>query len=275
MKQFEMDRTLIKIVAVTPVPEFKGEKRDHGVSVTFERNFENTILDEFDTDLRPSLYKKEDGKPRENENGQGEMTLPQPGVKLTVRKCLSIQMPLKLRKDLAGWQVIYHWGASESSEIKAGDVKFSDFTLVDACQGGTCVLRFKAYQKLPPELQGYVDHMAQTEVQCTFRAPEKKQEDLVDQANKGKRGGKKKTAAEKIAEEGDPLAGSDLAQDHTRIESKPPKGEQNARDGVVWPFPNARLGTPAAESNARHAAGEPPVDDDGEGGEAETESETE
>lgn len=215
MKQFEMDRTLIKIVAVTPVPEFKGEKRDHGVSVTFERLFDNTILDEFDPDLRTALYKRDTSKPGAasgtNAEGQGEMSLPQQGIKLTARKCLSIQMPIKLKKDLTGWQIVYHRGASDASEIKAGDVKFSDFTLVDACEGGSALLRFKAYQKLPPELQGYVDHMAQTEVECTFRAPEAKQEDLVDQAKKGARS-QKKTAAEKAAAGDDPFAGSDLAR---------------------------------------------------------------
>lgn len=211
MKQFEMDRTLIKIVAVTPVSEFKGDKRDHGISVTFERHFDNTILDEFDKDLRPALYKAEDGSPKANEAGQGEFTMPLQDVKLTARKCLTIQMPMKLRKEMAGWQVVYHRGATPQSDIVASDVRFSDFVMVDACEGGSVPLRFKGYQKLPPELQGYVDHMAQTEVECTFRAPEAKQEDLVDQAQKGGRN-KKKTAAEKVGTDGDPFAGSDLAR---------------------------------------------------------------
>lgn len=241
MKAFEIDRTLTKIVAVTPVPEFKGEKRDHGVSVTFERMFDNTILDEFDPDLRAALYKAEDGKPKADDNGQGEFAMPVQGLKLTARKCLSIQMPMKLRKDLSGWSVVYHRGASEQSDVKAGDVKFSDFTLVDACEGGSVMLRFKAYQKLQPEVQGYVDHMAQTEVECTFRQPEKTQSDLVDEANKASKRSRKKTAAEKIAEEGDPLAGSDLAQDHTRIDPSVPMSAE------AWPFPAGAR--PADESD--------------------------
>lgn len=223
MKALEMERKLIKIIAVQPVAEFKGDQRDHGVSVTFERNFDNTVLDDFGDDLLPTLYKEEDGKPKADQDGNGEFTMPLPGVKLTARKCQWIPMPLKLRKILEGWQIVYHRAASPQSDIKAMDVKFSDFVLVDACEGGTTPLRFKAYQKLPPELQGYVDHMAATEVECTFRAPEQTQADLVDQAQ-GR--GRKKTRAEKIAESGDPLAGSDLAQDHTRIELTQP-GEQN------------------------------------------------
>lgn len=218
MKMLEMERKLIKIVAVQPVAEFKGDQRDHGISVTFERNFDNTVLDEFDADLLPTLYKEEDGSPKVDAKGQEGFTMPVQGVKLTARKCMWVPMPLKLRKELEDWQIVYHRGATPQSDIKALEVRFSDFVLVDACEGGTTPLRFKAYQKLPPELQGYVDHMAQTEVECTFLAPENKQTDLVDQARKAK-APKKKTAAEKIAEEGDPLAGSDLAQDSTRIEA--------------------------------------------------------
>lgn len=262
MKAFEMDCTLIKIVAVNGVPEFKGENRDHGLSVTFERMFDNTILDEFDSDLRVALYKKGSGKLASgaNEDGQEEMALPQPGVKLTARKCQSIQMPIKLRKELVGWQIVYHRGASEQSAIKAGDVKFSDFTLVDACEGGSCLLRFKAYQKLPPEVQGYVDHMAQTSVECTFRMPENKQEDLVDQAQgqaQNRKSNKKKTVAEKIEEEGDPLAGSDLA----RGAPNGPKDDAAPSSTEHWPFPRP---------GDTHNEGEPPTDD-----ETEEESETE
>lgn len=228
MKALEMDRKLIKIIAVQPVAEFKGDQRDHGVSVTFERNFDNTVLEEFGDDLLPTLYREEDGSPKVDDKGQEGFDMPLQGVKLTARKCQWIPMPLKLRKVLEGWQIVYHRGATPQSDIKAMDVKFSDFVLVDACEGGTTPLRFKAYQKLPPELQGYVDHMAQTEVECTFRQPENTQTDLVDEAHKAaKKSTKKKTAAEKIAEEGDPLAGSDLAQDHTRIESD---AEREARD---------------------------------------------
>ncbi len=230
MKQFEMERRLIKIVAVTSVPEFRGDKRDYGCSVVFEMMFDNTILDEFDRDLRPALYRKDDGKTKTDDDGQAEMKLPVPDVKLTARKCPSIEMPIKLRKDLAGWQIVYHRGASEASEIKAGDVKFSDFQLKDACEGGSVLLRFKGYQKFPPELQGYVDHMAQTEVECTFRAPEAKQEDLVDQANKARKPAKKKTAAEKADE--DPFANTDIPA------AQAAAAKQASREGVAWPFPS-------------------------------------
>jgi hypothetical protein len=208
MKAFEMDCTLIKITAVTGVSEFKGEDRDRGCSVTFERMFENTILDEFDADLRPALYKAEDGKLKTDNDGQAEFAMPLEGIKLTARKCKTIQGPIKLNKTLAGWKIVYHYGADEKSAIKASDVRFSDFVLREACEGGSCLLSFKAYQKLPPEVQGFVDHMAQTSVECTFKAPEDTQTDFVNEQNRKKRGGKKKTAAEKADE--NPFANTDI-----------------------------------------------------------------
>lgn len=254
MKALEMERKLIKITAVQPVAEFKGDQRDHGVSVTFERNFDNTVLDEFSDDLLETLYKEDDGAPKHDKDGNGELTMPLPGVKLTARKCQWIPTPLKLRKEMEGWQIIYHRGATPQSDIKAMDVRLCDFVLVEACEGGTVLLKYRAYQKLPPELQGYVDHMAQTEVECTFRAPENTQTDLVDQASKPKRE-RKKTAAEKAGSYDDPFKGSDLARDAEngppteedagngeRAEGEEPAagdGEQASRGGTHWPFPQS------------------------------------
>jgi hypothetical protein len=243
MKQFEMECTLIKIASVSGVSEFKGEDFDHGCSVRFERMFENTILDEFDPDLRTALYKADDGKLKTAEDGQGEFAMPLEGIKLTARKCQSVQGPIKFSKILTGWEVIYHYGANEASAIKAKDVKFTEFTLVEACDGGSVLLSFKAYQKLPPEVQGFVDHMAKTSVECTFRAPVDTQVDFVDESKKKGRG-KKKTAAEKAGE--DPFAGTDI----------PPlaEGEQASRDGTAWPFPSP---------GAAHGDGtETPVDEE-------------
>jgi hypothetical protein len=230
MKAFEMDCTLIKITAVTGVSEFKGEGRDHGCSVTFERMFENTILDKFDPELRAAIYKAEDGKPKHADDGQGEFAMPLEGIKLTARKCKSVQGPIKFSKVLAGWEVVYHYGASEASAIKANDVRFSDFVLKEACEGGSCLLSFKAYQKLAPEVQGFVDHMAQTSIECTLKEPIDTQTDFVDDQKKGKRGGKKKTAAEKVGGSDDPFANSDLAQDGTKIDAAL-TGDQASHEG--------------------------------------------
>lgn len=216
---FEIDQKLVKVRAVTNVPEFKGEKREHACSVKFEFTTDNTVLDVFEPGLRKAFYEKDNGKAKTGDDGQQELSLPRQDLDLIARKLLGIQMPLKVKKEFAGYELVYHCGASEESFIKLGEVGLSDFSF-DLQQGGSVLVVFNAYSKPSADVQGRIDHMAQTEIEVSLRAPTAKQTDLVEEANKGK-SSKKKTAAEKIAEEGDPLAGSDLAQDDTRIESTP------------------------------------------------------
>lgn len=237
---FEIDQKLVKVRAVTNVPEFKGERREHACSVKFEFTTDNTVLDVFEPGLRTAFYEKDNGKVKTADDGQQEFSLPREDVDLTSRKLIGVSMPLKIKKEMAGYELIYHCGATEQSFIKLGEVGLSDFSF-DLQQGGSVLVVFNAYSKPSADVQGRIDHLAQTEVEITLRAPTAKQVDLVDEANKASKKARKKTAAEKIAEEGDPLAGSDLAQDHTRIDPSVPMSAE------AWPFPAGAR--PADESD--------------------------
>jgi hypothetical protein len=244
---FEIDRELVKVRSVTNVPEFKGEKREHGCSVKFELQTDNTILDVLEPGLRKAFYEKDNGKPTTTPEGQDELPLPRQDLDLTKRKFPFVHMPLKIDKEFAGYKLVYHCGATEASEIKLGDVALSDFS-VDLQKGGTVLVVFGTYSKPGADVQGRIDHMAQTQVEISLIPPDEKQPELASAEKKTTR---KKTAAEKIAESGDPLAGSDLAQDHTRIE-----GEQQSRDDAEWPFP---------DPSDVHGAGEAPPNEDDDG----------
>ncbi|TAM07218.1 MAG: hypothetical protein EPN70_03330 [Paraburkholderia sp.] len=209
MKMFEIDRELVKVRSVTNVPEFKGEKREHACSVKFEFQTDNTVLDVLEPGLRKAFYEKDNGKAKTNDEGQGELALPRQDLDLTQRKLPLVHMPLKLKKDFAGYRLVYHCGASEASEIKLGEVALSDFS-VDMQPGGSVLVTFSSYSKPGADVQGRIDHMAQTEIEISLLPPEEKQTDLVD---KGSKGSKKKTAAEKVGGDDDPFAGSDLARD--------------------------------------------------------------
>lgn len=80
--------------------------------------------------------------------------------------------------------------------------------------------------------------------ETSLTPPATEQDDLVEQPKRG-RGRSKKTAAEKVGGSDDPFAGTDIP---LLVED-----EQNARDGVAWPFPGP---------NATHDEGEPPIDDE-------------
>lgn len=246
---FSIDQKLVKVRSVTCVAEFKGDRREHACSVKFEYKTDNTVLDELLPGLRRAFYERDNGKTKTGDDGQQEMSLPRQDLDLTSRKLVDVNMPLKIKKECAGYELIYHCGASEESFITLGEVALSDFSL-DLQPGGTVLVVFGAYAKPEAAEQGRIDHMAQTEIEITLTPPTEKQPELTPAAS-GR--GRKKTAAQKIAESGDPLAGSDLAQDHTRIEGTPPDGEQASRDGGAWPFPGP---------GATHDEGEPPAEGD-------------
>lgn len=249
MKMFEIDRQLVKVRSVTNVPEFKGEKREHGCSVKFELQTDNTVLDILEPGLRKAFYEKDNGKSTTNDEGQGELALPRQDLDLTKRKLPFVHMPLKLAKDFAGYKLVYHCGATEASEIKLGDVAVSDFA-VDLQSGGTVLVIFSTYSKPGADVQGRIDHMAQTQVEISLTPPEEKQQELAPADKKGSR---KKTAADKAGGSDDPFAGSDVARDHTRIEGSPSNVQP-------WPFPSPSPGSPGAIYNAEHGFGEPPTD---------------
>ncbi|KKJ05879.1 hypothetical protein XF14_16400 [Burkholderia gladioli] len=202
-----MDQKLVKVRSVTCVAEFKGDKREHACSVKFEYRTDNSILDVFDKSMLRAFYEKDSGKAKVSDDGQGELSLPRADVALTARKLLGISMPLKFKKDLPGYELVYHCGASDASKIKLIEVMLSDFQL-DLQEGGGVLVIFSAYSKPGADVQGRIDHMAQTEIEVSLTPPSEKQPDLADKASKPA----KKTAAEKAGGADDPFAGSDLAQ---------------------------------------------------------------
>ncbi|MGN8062760.1 hypothetical protein ACTJK4_13970 [Ralstonia sp. 22111] len=213
MNMFEIDRQLVKVRSVTNVAEFKGDKREHACSVKFEYQTSNMVLDVLEPGLRKAFYEKDNGKTQTNDKGQEEMSLPRQDVDLTQRKLPLVNMPLKLAKELAGYKLIYHCGASEASEIRLAEVELSDFA-VNLQPGGTVTVVFNAYSKPGADVQGRIDHMAQTEIEISLIAPEERQQELKPADGKS---ASKKTAAEKKGGSDDPFANSDLAQDHTKI----------------------------------------------------------
>ena len=245
MKMFEIDRELVKVRSVTNVPEFKGEKREHGCSVKFELQTDNTILDVLEPGLRRAFYEKDNGKATTNNEGQDELPLPRQDLDLTKRKFPFVHMPLKIDKEFAGYKLVYHCGASQESEIHLAEVALSDFS-VDLQKGGTVLVVFGTYSKPGADVQGLIYHMAQTPIEISLIPPAGTQGELVPADKKGSR---KKSAAEKAGSSDDPFANSDLARDHTRI-----GGNSEPSDPAAsWPFPRP---------GQTHNEGEPPIDDE-------------
>jgi hypothetical protein len=193
----ELVRKIVKIKKVTAVEEFNGQNRKYGCSLRLEWIADNTVLDYFDKDVRKALYEKDTGK-NKAVDGQQELSLPQPDVELTRRKCVNLEMPLHFIKGLPGYTIIFHRGATEASDIKLGEVDLDSFAIT-AHDGGSVLVSCRAYMKPPVEQRGYIDHMSATEIEITLTAPTEAQLKLEE-------GGKKKP--KKIVE--DPFANTDI-----------------------------------------------------------------
>lgn len=243
---FSIEQQLMKIRSVTTVAEFKGDGREHAQNVKLEWTTDNGVLAEFDPQLRSAFYQRDDGKQKVSAEGQGELSLPRQDVELTKLRIPFLQMPIKFKKEFAGYQIVYHCGASEQSNITLSDVELSDFSF-DMKEGGTVLVVFNAYAKPNAVDQGRIDQMMQVECEVSLIPPTEKQAELVPE--KRGRGRPKKTAAEKVEQEGDPFEGSDLArgaENGPGADGEQPgeedteeavAAEQAARDGGAWPFP--------------------------------------
>jgi hypothetical protein len=207
------ERKLVKIKKVTGVEEFKGDKRDYGCSVRIQWVAANTVLDEFDKHVRTAYYERDTGKPAANPAGQEEMSLPRQDVELTKRKCINVVTPLHFVKEYDGYEIIFHRGATDKSEIKLTEVKLDDF-MADPQEGGSVLMECNAYMKPAAEVRGFIDHMSKTEIEITLTPPVAKQAEI-----KLPKESKKKAAADKIGTDADPFANSDLAQDASRIDA--------------------------------------------------------
>lgn len=207
------DRKLIKVKKVSAVDEFKGDKTDYGCSVRLEWVAANTILDEFDKHVRAAYYERDTGKQAASAEGQGELSLPRQDVDLTKRKCINVVTPLHFVKEFDGYEIIFHRGATEKSDIKLTEVKLDNF-VGDPQEGGSVLMSCRAYMKPAAEVRGFIDHMSKTEIEITLTPPVAKQAEI-----KLPKESKKKAAADKIGTDADPFANSDLAQDATRIDA--------------------------------------------------------
>jgi hypothetical protein len=231
-----IEQQLMKIRSVTTVAEFKGDGREHAQNVKLEWTTDNGVLAEFDPQLRSAFYQKDDGKQKANNEGQGELSLPRQDVELTKLRIPFLQMPVKFKKEFAGYEMVYHCGASEKSNITLSEVELSDFSF-DMKDGGTVLVVFNAYAKPNAADQGKIDQMMQLECEVTLTPPTEKQAQLAPV----KETKKKKTAAEKADE--DPFANTDIPAAQAAAAEKASGKEKKPMDpAAAWPFPSNPAG---------------------------------
>lgn len=124
--------TEVHVASVTNRTEVHGEERVPAVSIGLELEAANTLLDIIDPKIREALYKAADD--------QEDL----PGVEKStpVLRCNSFERHT-LPTSCEGWTLQVDDGIDDTVPMTFGGVKVDKFS-VEAKQGGTIVLRFRA-----------------------------------------------------------------------------------------------------------------------------------
>jgi hypothetical protein len=228
MEMLEYENISAKLSSVTPLSEKHGNKRVPAQSLIIEVVLSNRRLAVWDDGLRFAFYRVPDGTEVKPSLGLD----PDDMEGLTEKRFPWFKQDIEIERELSGYTLIIDFGlGDDKSNIELDAKKICDFK-IGIRDHGLFALRHRFVVHPTTIEKGRIEEMLQQEIKVTLRAPKPDgQGDLLEQPKKG-RGRPKKTAVEKVREEGDPFANSDLAQDETRIE-----GEQASRDDGEWPFP--------------------------------------
>jgi hypothetical protein len=228
-EMLQYENVTAKLTSVTPLSEKHGNKRVPAQSLILEVVLPNRRLAVFDDGLRLAFYRVPDGQEEQPSLGMDPDDL----EGLTAKRFPWMKQDIEVERELSGYTLIIDFGlGDDKSNIELDVKKITDFK-IGIRDHGLFSLRHRFVVHPSTIEKGHIEEMLQQEIKVTLRAPRPDgQGDLLEQPKRG-RGRPKKTAVEKVKEEGDPFANSDLAQDDTRIE-----GEQNSRSGGEWPFPD-------------------------------------
>lgn len=190
-----------------------------GVSLAFSVELPNSALTMLDGFLRGALYTKSastETPPQKPLDGV-EQVSDLPNLTTIGRKIGRFSWEL----ELTGFTLTFDYGAGGRSNLVVEDCKLDSFH-VQPKEGGTIILAFKAEANdVDEQVFGKVATLKSRDVQILLAGP------VVDQ---------------ELTEES--------------VFPNKPKGEavQQEEGEVLWPFPNAAPGSPAAAANAKVAA---------------------
>jgi hypothetical protein len=193
---FQVKDQLAKIVSCTNVSEKHGKDRVPALSIGWYLVMPSKTLDQFDTALRPMLYRKPQPSPGE---------LPLETDDLTELR-FPFMRNLAWDRKYAGYLLRIHIGATGSEDVLLAECGLKDVRFV-AQEGGSVGIGFKITAHPKDEVDhGKVATRLQQEMIITLSPPDKVP-DLFDGENDAQ------------DDERDPFENSDLAQDDTRIDA--------------------------------------------------------
>ncbi|TDV06025.1 hypothetical protein [Paraburkholderia caballeronis] len=192
---FTVSDHLAKIVSVTNVSEKHGKERQPAISIGLYLVGSSTLLDQFDTNLRPMLFRKPLPTP-------GELPMEHEGL---TELRFPFMRNLAWDRKYEGYILRFHIGASSSEDVLLAECSLKDIRFV-AQEGGSVGISFKVKAHPKDEADhGKVATRLQQEIMIDLTPPDKPI-GLFDGDD------------EPVDDERDPFENSDLAQDETRID---------------------------------------------------------
>lgn len=158
---FELKNTKVMIASVNARAEKHGDRTEPAFDLTCEVSCPSTVLDMFDKELRPVLYKKND-EPDLVDQADPEA--------LTALRFPAVDT-LKWDLDLISYKVRVAYGIGGPSDIQLGDVKIDGFKF-KAQPGGTVSVRFRMIAHPKTEDVGRLCEMIQNHIEMDITPPE-------------------------------------------------------------------------------------------------------
>src|ERR1044072_3330379 len=194
---FTVSNHLAKIVSCTNVSEKHGKERVAAISIGLYLVGSGSMLDQFDSALRPTLYRKPQPTP-------GGLPLEYDDNELTELRFPFLRNFLWERK-YAGYMLRFRIGATGAEDVLLAECGLKDIRFV-AQEGGSVGIGFKVTAHPNSEIDhGKIATRLQQEIFIDLTPPDQMTTLFDDESSEKD-------------DSVDPFAGSDLAQDETRIE---------------------------------------------------------
>jgi hypothetical protein len=174
---FRMDKQRLKLCNVNCKPEIHGEEHVTATYLTLEAKVSNTVFDQFDPKLRPSLFQKAADNTQEEliDGHLPELKFPMLG-------------PLTYGWEGAGYKSTIEYGATGNDIVlPMSNLDNFRFELAD---GGTVTMKFRIVCKTDALNNGRLIDMQQQEITLSLEPPSA-EEQLKQQQDAEKAGGGK------------------------------------------------------------------------------------
>lgn len=203
----KVENHLAKITSCTNRSEKHGKQREPAISIGLQIVGSGALLDQFDSALRPMIFRRPQPKPGD---------LPMEDGNDLVELRFPFMRNFDWSNKYAGYLLRFHIGASGSEDVLLGECGLKDIRFVTQEGGNVGINLMVSAHPKDDEDHGKIARRVQQEIFISLTPPDKPVDLLGDMSDaapkKGKRGKKAST-------DRDPFEGSDLAQDESRIEA--------------------------------------------------------